>query len=868
MSIKICEFSRKLSDPIQTDGKWVSTGFDKEIGLRFGPESGVPEIIETAVNHQQFRLNDNYPPNEGKIGLIAKEFEQYAILVVANNLSDDKARPLIGYRYFWLEKPENTDIDGVGTLLKWWESKGQPCLELKPHEETETLQKENYKNGYYNAEIYQAEAFRGYYDQVEEISHQINETPYIFTVEENEENDQYPNYLQLHSLALHLHEKYNRPIVWTWNIFCLENPNPFTLIGCADEKDEKYFKWNKKHTNLFISLEQNVSSSLSGDTGQKTATNILKQAIQKIAEKKQVQDNINTLINELKNSNSVDWDWGGIIDPTWYKNHNQFQTTRYKSLILFLNTQLKIDQIDINPISWIESLKSSPDTQDKKKPSPVNEYATDIIELQYELFKSCYKDTKINNQLVPRINKIIGELLLDFSKSQENAQVIEWLFLASPKLWKERLKNYANDLFNQLYDYQQKGSEAKQIEEEDKFLLKIIEDLKYRQEKVPTNAPGAELARQNFDNQSKLYEQYNYSQQTTIKFPSYQPIAELFESIESYPLSAFFYQLSMGDVPSGLKKQCSGLPEIIPLKNSQDEQPTEPLNSRENTNQSNWKKNIGLVVLGIIIGIALGLPIQKFVKWYDKFWYSPISKNESKIISSTPIRELFLYFNLLESGDFRKDIQLKNTENLDKFISSIPNFGTPNFKQTETRPEFLKNRNNTLVKQPLYGYIKGLTPVKEKPSLTYKADEIDEKNPVKNIEIKQVKEVLKQPLGIYKGEINEIWDKETSEAIKVFQQQYEIEPSEGNLASETWKVLSIMIEDRQLEEAAKHLQSIIKESKNYKEFETKYNQMKKCKEMTAQLYSECLKERPKKTEETGKTGETEKTKEEKDDGNS
>ncbi len=843
-TLKICEFSRKLLDPIQTYGGWVSPtygewvfkGIDKEIGLRFGPASGIPEIIETAVYNHLFRLNENYPPTEEKIGLIGKEFEQYAILVVANNLLDYHERPLVGYRYFWLEKPQNVNIDGVGTLLKWWESKNKPCLELKPHEETRKIQKENYENGYYNAEICQVEAFREYYHQVEDIGNQIQETPYIFTIKKDKTNSQYPNYLQLHSLALHLQEYYNRPIAWTWNIYCLENPNQFTLICCADNK---YFEWNKKHTNLVIPLEQNVPLSLRRDSLQKTATNSLKQAIQKIAEKKQIQDNLDTLVKELQNSNSVDWDWGKIIDLTWYKNHKQFQTIRYKSLILLLNTRLIIDQIDINPISWIESLKSSPDTQEKKKPSPVNEYATNVVELQYELFKYCYKDTKINNQLVPRINQIIGELLLDLSQSQENDQVIEWLFMNSPKLWKERLKSYANDFFAQLYTYEQKGSKSEKIK--DNFLLKVLKDLKLRQERKKTNEA------QEFLNQSNLYTQYNYQQERTRKFPFYQPIAKLFESIESYPLSAFFYQLSMGYVPSSISNKCSVLPEIISLTIRKHKKETTQKNLDKNTkinflNVNNIQLITPSVIVGTLLGILLGVPIQGWFKGYDKILYSPISRNKSEIISSTPIRELHLYLNLLESGNFHKDIQQKNIENLDNLMSSIPHFNDPNFKQAGTRTEFLRNRNNDFAKQPLYGYINGLTPpINQQPSQTYKADEIDFIYSLKSLEMKQSKEILRL-LGIYRGEINGIWDKETSAAIKIFQQQYEIQPSDGNLGRQTWKVLSIMIQDRQVEQAAQQLKSIIKESKNYKEFKTKYNKLSECKYIQHQLYSDCLKE--------------------------
>ena len=115
---KIYEFSRKFLEPKWSDtfNQYVTTGFDKEIGWE---SKKVPKDIINVVHNHLLRINDNYPPQENNIALIARELKNYAILAVATRLMDDRYRPLVGYRYFWLKKPSRNDkIDGVGTLLK------------------------------------------------------------------------------------------------------------------------------------------------------------------------------------------------------------------------------------------------------------------------------------------------------------------------------------------------------------------------------------------------------------------------------------------------------------------------------------------------------------------------------------------------------------------------------------------------------------------------------------------------------------------------------------------------------------------------------------------------------------------------------
>ncbi|MDJ0729294.1 MAG: peptidoglycan-binding domain-containing protein [Crocosphaera sp.] len=751
---------------------------------------------------------------------------------------------MIGYRYFWLENPQNTDIDGVGTLLQWWINQNKPCFELKPHQQIEETQNYNKNQDYYQAEIYQSDSFNVYYDNtVENISKEIEKTPHIFRITEDAEKNKFPTYLQVHFLALHLQKEHKRTIAWTWNIGCLEHPNQYTLIGC---ENQKYFKWNQKYNNVTTPLGQEISLPENQKSVRKTYTNTLKTAIHRIAENRETNKYLGILIDELKDSDSVrHWEWGKLIDETWLENPNKSEISRYKSLVLLLNPNLKTDQIDTTPVSWIESLKPSSDLQKKNQMSPVNQYAENGIKVQDQLFKYSDQDSKIKEQLVPRINQIISELLLNLSKSQDNYQVIEWLFVNSSEFWKDYLVNYGNDLFKNLKNYQQKDTDKEPEEIQDKFLSEIMEDLSQysedREEKGQTNPP-AKQSKNPLNNKSQPDSQSSSDQKETIKYPNYQPIAEIFEKTKAYSLSAFFYQLSIGEVPSCLKKKCTNIDEIIRLKYSKKDKKETKIGQNTLPNL----KNIGLIASGIIIGLLIGIPMQGLFKIYDKILYSLISPNQSEIIPST--HELSLYFYLLKSGYLTKD--------LDDLIKKIPRSSDENYKNETSRNEIINNREE-LTSLPLYKFIEEFTPpVNPEISRSYTTDDIKPETLLTSSEIKQVKDFLKGSLGIYKGEINDTWDQKTSDAIKKFQDVYKITPDDGNLGQDTWSIISIMIQDRQVIQAAQKLKSIIEQSKNYEEFKTKFNKLKGCKDIKEQVYSDCLKEEPKKQEKEPQEDET------------
>jgi hypothetical protein len=861
----IYEFSRKLLEPKRKGDKWVSTGFEKEIGFR---TQELPPSIENAVHNEWFRIQDSYPPKEGEIALIAREIETYAVLAVANRLDEDGDRPLIGYRYFWLKNPSDNQIDGVGTLLHWWRDRGQPHFELMPHQEFKKIQQETWKQNGYKATPYQPKGTEHYdrrwldrqqprfefklsqshynysYDPSEDIltnikysnfksiqiknkflnlriaqyknindlwnliSAEIKDIPYIFTIQEKSENYQITNVLDFHSFALYLKSNYNQPIAWAWNVNNLSNPNQLTLICCADEKS---FKANSKNIKSTSPLDQPSIDPIPPDSKIQPAIQDLKRNLKQVAENE--RPDFKFILNELRKSNSSSWDWGQLIDEVWLNKQSKNEVeAKYRALVLLLKPDLKLTNFFENtPSDWIKSLRSQ---QLHQSNLLVNQHPKIAVDFQSKFIDLCNKELEIAKPLEARIDKTISQLLLLTTADQlneEDFQTIEWLFCDSSENWKNYLLKYFNNLFNKL-DRVYKQKQELDKNETDNFLEKVLEDLKL----------------------------YNPNPSSSQSLSSYHKIAQILEKCQAYPhLAAFFYQLGTGQVPSSVKENCTQLPEIIPLSWQQEKiKIVEVAPDRQDSQVSTIVRSplfIGAISGSILgLGTILGIGLESGIKLSDKFLYSPITKNKNEVIATNPYNDLYLYLSLLETGESRKDLQDKNVQNLQKeLIDKIPNFNDAKLKTPEARKK--------LIKSPLYSYIKQLTPpLKEKLKEPYPVEQANAQPPLKSLEIERAKKILEQ-LKIYNGEINQTWNQETSEAIKQFQTSYKIEPATGSLDQETWSLLAMIVQDQQVKTAAQNYQGIVKKSKNYQDFKAKYEDLKQCKEDLTQSYLICLK---------------------------
>lgn len=235
MSFHIYEFCTGM-ERVSKNGKWVSGASLSQIDESRSNYNPIPQPIRNAVENLLFEIDksDSYYPLQGEVALIARDLGDYSVLAAATKEVDDKgARPLIAYRYFWLNNDDlrkaigqDGDWDGVGTLVYWWyfnTREKQGCFIMNPN-----TFNSNFKNPCLcpNNGVYKKQEF------IEKFFpkniHDTQKSPFCFYSSNDSKS---LRGLEIQALAL----KVNRSPSWAWNVRYLEHPEEFNIIYCADE---------------------------------------------------------------------------------------------------------------------------------------------------------------------------------------------------------------------------------------------------------------------------------------------------------------------------------------------------------------------------------------------------------------------------------------------------------------------------------------------------------------------------------------------------------------------------------------------------------------------------------------------------------
>ncbi|GAB1543734.1 hypothetical protein NUACC21_64100 [Scytonema sp. NUACC21] len=526
MMLPIYEFSRELIEISCKNGRWVSGGFGAEVGRSNHP---VPEKIKDAVNCGAFRLNDSYPPKPEECALIAKEIDEYCVLAVATGEVDDKNRPLVAYRYFWLEKPqENLKIDGIGALLFWWLQSGQPKYEFQPDEDITIF--ENSINCDSKDVIFQVLHLEND-KNVANILTQIKHYPYIVT----NSIDELISAEKLHYISFFLHQKYDLPLAWAWNVSFPEKPETFIIIA-GYQADRFLVKSLEKYQKPLYATQTSSSryqlknvnlSKKNVEASQKQAMKLcnledvkyLKSLLDNIASlgEKVTKTEFLNLLSFLQNHSIIDLKKEDLIESQRDLNTKSNFTNVYRSLLALLGFEKIYEWIH-----WLKKLDHKSDI----------DFALNIQWAVFELSKkSDYKQANI--QLKNKIFQGISQLLtqaLKVTKETPEYQNIQWLFFKkSNSVWSQNFKAYTKALVDQLM-------KNEGISNGGEFYQKILVDL----------------------NEKK------YQQQQRVKlYPIYKSPALLTRKVGNNTLAALFYQLSSGSVPQEVYENVDV--DIIPL---------------------------------------------------------------------------------------------------------------------------------------------------------------------------------------------------------------------------------------------------------------------------------------------------------------
>ncbi|MFB2920756.1 peptidoglycan-binding domain-containing protein [Aerosakkonema funiforme] len=424
--IKIEEFSRKFYET-QKNGKFVSGGFDREVGLG---NKIVPEKIQQAVNEGYFRINDSYAPEGEEFALVAREIDEYSVLAVARSILEDGGRPVVAYRYFWLEKHQNEDIDGIGTLLIWWEKVGTPKFQFNWHPK---------QLEFYCADTYSCDDVLKAFNSEKQQPPKIDKIPFLLLIQRNGEL-KVANYKWLHYCALYLNNIYsNASIAWAWNVRALDKIETFTLIYLADSKAYANTLPYKSQLIPKRNSETNQKQSQTQqDVDWQAIKNCLSSAMKNDGNPNEIK--LAELVAYLEKNPSSEWNWDCIIDKNIINNSTTPSGASYKALLAILG-YIKVQD-------WLDWLR-------KKNNQTFQENSLTIQAVLLQT--SDREDKKVAYQrLLFRINEDMIELMQQKNLKNNQGENIEWLLFDSHSLLSPDLVNYSWPSYYQKFFMQSK----------------------------------------------------------------------------------------------------------------------------------------------------------------------------------------------------------------------------------------------------------------------------------------------------------------------------------------------------------------------------------------------------------------------------
>jgi hypothetical protein len=452
--VHIYQFCRAFDNVRYSEvyGCYVSGGYAFEKIARASHE--VPPEIREAVINDDFKLNDNYPPEQDDFALIAREIDnKYSVLAVANRQLDDGDRPTIGYKYFWLEK-SSPDVDGIRTLIYWWRDNQyqfnmSELVETSPPQILYTQGEEEKINFYLQA---------NWLEDTRKTVNNLKEIPKISVV--TKDNWQgLPPYIKLHYLALGLSLRANHtnsPNAWAWNVQKLAHLDSFISIFYATQED---IPSNIRKRNL-PPLAKNPTPDKAQPENPTPLSSKTSNSIPPAVEK-----NIKSFLSSLANTvnrngldekiqelfgylrDYADADWTNCIDKTRVTASSPHEI--YPQLIYLVAPNNKSSE------NWLLKMVQSLEIDTKKTSSRILEFQRVLLEASFK-----YEDSLVNERLISSIYAGISYLRNQLMSTNKGNNKIEFLLTQSQNVWSQYFLTYAKLIEKRIF------SEEKTIIEE------------------------------------------------------------------------------------------------------------------------------------------------------------------------------------------------------------------------------------------------------------------------------------------------------------------------------------------------------------------------------------------------------------------
>ncbi|QOV23979.1 hypothetical protein [Anabaenopsis elenkinii] len=320
------------------------------------------------------------------------------------------------------------------------------------------------------------------------------------------------NLTTIHTLAIKKHNlDKTQPISWAFNVEALEKPHSFQIIQPASP--QAYENLERQISKLPRSLPTVFIDEAA-----------LKSAIRALINSSQVKpDAVQVIVKELDNQQITPQYWAALFDA---QGATAAITQKNYSLPLVRLMTLRAIVI---PETLPEFLKWL-NVQSGKQPSEAESTSLQFQVAIRQYFPTEKLNTGVKDRLTAGIKLLIPELL----KEKISPESIHWLFIKD-RVWDVCRSQVLHDVADDLELISQKSN----------FDQSKFEGLNFPQEM------WQELI-------SSLHSRSDYY----YKVPTYKPLAKLFELLKEYELSAYFYQVSNGQVPvnvfSEVKKDYPG----------------------------------------------------------------------------------------------------------------------------------------------------------------------------------------------------------------------------------------------------------------------------------------------------------------------
>ncbi len=320
------------------------------------------------------------------------------------------------------------------------------------------------------------------------------------------------NLTTIHTLAIKKHNlDKTQPISWAFNVEALEKPHSFQIIQPASPR-------------AYETLERQISKLPRSLPAVFIDEAALKSAIRALINSSQVKpDAVQVIVKELDNQQITPQYWAALFDG---QGATAAITQKNYSLpVVRLMTLRAIVIPETLPefLKWLN-------VQSGKQPSEAESTSLEFQVAIRQYFPTEKLNTGVKDRLTAGIKLLIPYLL----KKEISPESIQWLFIKD-RVWDVCRSQFFNDVLDDLNLISQKSNFDQSKFEGLNFPLEMWQELI-----------------------SSLHSRLD----SYYIIPTYKPLAKLFELLQEYELSAYFYQVSNGQVPvnvfSEVKKDYPG----------------------------------------------------------------------------------------------------------------------------------------------------------------------------------------------------------------------------------------------------------------------------------------------------------------------